>query len=140
MLVYELSVSGFESCCSHSNFRYRACFEQGVPWHTGNYRVWVHSETHIRDMIRTYSQVHRTEHKYSQHSSILAILASLAEWLSVRLETKWLWVQIPLLSLKLQILRLFRARSSLTCRQTIECRFTMKRVRGMIITYSQIRL
>ena len=33
------------------------------------------------------------------------------------LRTKWLWVQIPLLSLKLQISRLFRARSSLTIRQ-----------------------
>ena len=21
------------------------CFEQGVPWHSGNYRVWIHSET-----------------------------------------------------------------------------------------------
>ena len=27
------------------NFRFRACFEQGVPWHSGNYRVQVHSET-----------------------------------------------------------------------------------------------
>ena len=24
---------------------FRACFEQGVPWHSGNYRVWIHSET-----------------------------------------------------------------------------------------------
>ena len=30
-LVYELSGSGFESSCSHLNFRFRACFEQGVP-------------------------------------------------------------------------------------------------------------
>ena len=30
---------------SHLNFRYRAYFEQGVPWHSGKYRVWVHSET-----------------------------------------------------------------------------------------------
>ena len=30
--------------CSHLNFRYRACFEQGVPWQSGNYRVWIHSE------------------------------------------------------------------------------------------------
>ena len=22
-----------------------ACFEQRVPWHSGNYRVWIHSET-----------------------------------------------------------------------------------------------
>ena len=26
-------------------FRFRACFEQGVPWYWGNYRVWIHSET-----------------------------------------------------------------------------------------------
>ena len=30
---------GFESRCSHLNFRYRSCFEQGVPWHSSNYRV-----------------------------------------------------------------------------------------------------
>ena len=29
----------FESCCSHLNFRCRACFEEGVFWHSGNYRV-----------------------------------------------------------------------------------------------------
>ena len=48
----------------------------------------------------------------------------------------WLWVRIPLLSLKLQIWRLLRARSSLTFRQTIECRFTLKLVHDFIITYS----
>ena len=47
----------------------------------------------------------------------LAKLASLAKSLSVRLRTKWLWVRVLLQSLKLQILRLFRARSSLTFRQ-----------------------
>ena len=25
-------------------FRYRACFEQGVTWHSGNYRVQIHFE------------------------------------------------------------------------------------------------
>ena len=40
------SGSGFESSCSHLNFRFRACLEQGVPWHSGNYRVWIHTETH----------------------------------------------------------------------------------------------
>ena len=44
-------------------------------------------------------------------------LAKLAKWVSVRLRIKWLWVRIPLLSLKLQILHLFCARSSLTFRQ-----------------------
>ena len=43
-------------------------------------------------------------------------LASLAKWLNVRLQTKWLWVRVPLQSLKIQILRLFQARNSLTFR------------------------
>ena len=45
VFVYELSGSGFESSCSHLDFRFRACFEQGVPWHSSNYREWIHSET-----------------------------------------------------------------------------------------------
>ena len=53
MSVYELSGCGFESRCSHLNFRFCACFEQRVPWHSGNYREWTHSER-VRDMIRTY--------------------------------------------------------------------------------------
>ena len=62
--------------------------------------------------------------------------ASLAKYLSVGLRTKWLWFRIPLLSPKLQIWLLLRARSSLTFRQTTECRFTLKLVPDMIITYS----
>ena len=31
VFVYELSGCGFESRCCHLNFRYHACFEQGVP-------------------------------------------------------------------------------------------------------------
>ena len=46
VFVYELSGSGFKFICSHLNFRFRACFKQGVPWHWGNYRVWIHSETY----------------------------------------------------------------------------------------------
>ena len=44
VLVYELSGSEFGSSCCHLNFRYHACFEQGVPWHSDNYRVRIHSE------------------------------------------------------------------------------------------------
>ena len=43
--VHKLSGSWFESSCSHLNFRYHAGFEQGVPWHLGNYGVQIHSET-----------------------------------------------------------------------------------------------
>ena len=53
-------------------------------------------------------------------------LASLVEWFSVRLWTKWLWVQVQLQSLKLQ--------------RTMECGFTLERVREMIRTYSQVFL
>ena len=45
VFVYELNGCGFESRCNHLNLRYRACFELGVPWHSGKYRVWIHSET-----------------------------------------------------------------------------------------------
>ena len=47
VFVYELSGCGFESCCSHLNFRFRTCFKQEVPWHSTNYRVWIHSETRM---------------------------------------------------------------------------------------------
>ena len=50
----------------------------------------------------------------------------------------WLWVRITFLSIKLRMWRLLRAKSSLTFRQTIEYRFTLRLVRNMIITYSQI--
>ena len=52
----------------------------------------------VRDMIITYSQMHRTDN-YSQQ---LNHLASLAKWLSVRLQTKWFRVGTTLRSLKLQ--------------------------------------
>ena len=46
LFLYKLSGCGFESCCSHLNFRLCVCFEEGVPWHSGKYRVWFHSVTH----------------------------------------------------------------------------------------------
>ena len=42
-----LSGCGFKSSCSHLNFRFGPCFEQGVTWHSGNYRVWIHSEARM---------------------------------------------------------------------------------------------
>ena len=41
----------------------------------------------LGDIIKTCSQIHRTD-RYLQYSSI--IQASLAKWLSVRLRIKWL--------------------------------------------------
>ena len=62
-------------------------------------------------MIRTYSQMHRTD-KYSQHSSII-----------------WpVWPDFPPVSSK----------EFLHIQATTECGFTLKRVRDMIRTYSQM--
>ena len=47
VVIYKLSGSVFESSCSHLNFRLCACFEHRVPWHSGNYRVWIPSETRM---------------------------------------------------------------------------------------------
>ena len=65
-------------------------------------------------------------------------LTSLAKLLSVHLQTKWLWVRIRLLSLKLQTTRLFPARSSLTFRQLYSADFTMNCIQDMTLTYGQI--
>ena len=45
VFVYDLSSCGFESRCCHLPFRYCASLEQEVPWHSGNCKVWIHSET-----------------------------------------------------------------------------------------------
>ena len=108
-----LSGCGFQSSCSHLNFRFRDCFEEGVPRHSGNYRIWIHSESrtwHDKNIESNapYRKGLRTQ---------LNHLASLAKWLSVLLWTKWLWVRVQLQSLKFQISRLLRGRSSSTFRQ-----------------------
>ena len=57
---------------------------------------------------------------------------------SFRFRTKWFWVRISLLSFKPQIWHLIRARSSLTFRQTIDGGFSLRLVLDMIVTYSQM--
>ena len=68
----------------------------------------------VRDMIRTYSQMHRVD-KYSQHR--LIIWPVWPVWLSFCLQTNWFGVRFPLQSLKLQIWHLSWARSSLIFKQ-----------------------
>ena len=113
VFVYELSGCGFESRCSHLIFRYGACLEQGVHWHSGNCRVWIHSQTrtwHDKNIQSNASCIQVLTTQFNH-------LESLTKWLDVRLWTKWLWIRIPLQSLNLQIWRLLRARSSFTFRQ-----------------------
>ena len=96
VFVYELNGCGFQSSCSQLNFRFCTCFEQGVAWHLGNYRVWIHSETHTwHDKVIQSNAPYR-----SVLTTQLNHLASLAKWLSVCLWTKWLGVQVQLQSLK----------------------------------------
>ena len=45
VFVHDLNGCGFKSIYSHLNFKFCACLEQRVLWHSGNYRVWIHSET-----------------------------------------------------------------------------------------------
>ena len=47
LFIYELSGCGFRSSCSHLNFSFCVCFEQGVPWHSGNYTKQIHPEMHM---------------------------------------------------------------------------------------------
>ena len=53
--VRELSGCGFELYCCHLNFRYCICFKKRVPWHSGNCRVWIHSEMHMWHDNNTHS-------------------------------------------------------------------------------------
>ena len=113
VLIYELSGSGFKFSCSHLNFRFRACFEQGVPWHSSNYKVWIHFEmrTWHNKNIQSNGPCRYVLKTQLNHSVVLAI------WLSVCLQAKWFWVRVQLQSLKFHILRLLQARNSLTFKQ-----------------------
>ena len=56
VFVYEMSGCGFESRCCHLNFRYGACFEQGVPWHSSKTIECRFTLKLVCDMIVIYSQ------------------------------------------------------------------------------------
>ena len=69
MVIYELSGFGLESRCNLLNFRFRACFEQEFL----DIRVTIvcgFTMKPVRGIIRTYTQMHRTD-KYSQHNLII---------------------------------------------------------------------
>ena len=60
----------------------------------------------------------------------------LAEWFSVHLWTKWLWVWVPLQSLKTSDFIPVSSKEFLDIQATIKWGFTLKRGRDMIRTYS----
>ena len=90
-----------------------------------------------KDILSDSNEIRIHKHLVRKRTLVYELSASFAKWLSVRLRTKSLWVRILLLSLKLQIWCVLGARSSLTFRQTIECGFTLKLVRDMMISYSK---
>ena len=70
-----------------------ACFEQGVPWQSGNYRLWIHSETdawHDKNICTEQISTQNTTQSFGQFS----------QRLSLRLKTKWSWVRAHLESLR----------------------------------------
>ena len=73
VFLYRQSGCGFESHC-HLNFRYRPSFEQGVPWHSGNYKVYIHSEkrawhdTNVQSYILVMSKKHLKCNKIITHN------------------------------------------------------------------------
>ena len=113
VFVQELSGSGLDSSCSHFMSRFHPCFEQGLPWHSRNYRVWIHFEmrTWHDKKIQSYWPCREVLR------SGLNLLVSWAKLLSLHLRTDWFSVRVQLQSLKLQIAHLLRARSSLTFTQ-----------------------
>ena len=58
VIVYKLSCCGFEFRWSHLHFIYRVCFEPGVHWHSGNFRLWIHTKTRMWHDKNTQSPCH----------------------------------------------------------------------------------
>ena len=73
----------------------------------------------LSDTNWTQTQNHLVRKRTLNHVASLAKnhMASLAKQLSVCLQTKWFWVRVQVQSLKRQISRVLRARSSLAFRQ-----------------------
>ena len=109
---------------------------EGIPWHSGNYRVWIHSET------RTWHDKNIQSNALYRYvlTTQISHLTSLAKWLSVRLRTKGLWVRV-----QLQFRATWTSDSApvlskefFDSQATIECGFNLIRVRDIIRTYSQM--
>ena len=79
VFVYELSGFGLKFCCSHLNISNRTCFNQGFPWHSGKYSVWIHSQIHTGDDNNMQSNI---LYRYALATKFNN-LASLAKCLSV---------------------------------------------------------
>ena len=75
------------SSCSHLTFRFRDCFEQEGPWHLGNYRVWIHSETrkwHNRNIQKNIESLKSKRNKFEYfYNTLLRLPVNFSELLNV---------------------------------------------------------
>ena len=89
VFIYAQSGCWFESLCSLFNFRYCAYLNQEHPWHSGNYRVLIHSEMRMWHDKNIQSN--------SQYKHVLTLqlnhLASLTKCLTFCLGTIWVWIR-----------------------------------------------
>ena len=93
VFVYELSGCGCESSCSHLNFRFHACFEQGVPCHSGNYRVWIHTSV-FQDLTQEIYKQEKTCLGFKWKPSLVINLAKhLFNFRNLKTLRKWLIFQ-----------------------------------------------
>ena len=67
VFVSEQSGCGFEFSYSDLNFRYCTYSKQGVPWHSGNCRMCIHSDMHMWHNKKIQSIHWRG--KWSEHNS-----------------------------------------------------------------------
>ena len=85
-------------------FRYWACFEQGVPWYSGNYRVYIHSKT-VMWRVRTHS---RNKCRLMKHNSELRFTGELENLIiksltaSIKQATHQTWINKRLYNTMLQ--------------------------------------
>ena len=73
---YELSGYRIDSRWSYLSFKYHNCFEQGTPWHSGNYRKYIHSKTRMwydgNTQLKTFSLLYTTLLNYSIYYRVKA--------------------------------------------------------------------
>ena len=131
IFVYKLSACGFESRWSHLIFTYRAFFQQGVSWHWGKYRVWIHSE------MRTWHE-NNAQSSAPYRTVLTSIIWSVWPngWVFVY-ELSGCWFESRCSNLTFRY-RAFLSKEFLDIQSNIECEFTLKCVRHMMIKYSQM--
>ena len=74
-----LSGCGFESCCSHLSFRYRAYSEWGISWRSRKFRV-KNPPIQVFNMRKTHSEIDLIETKSSKHKVLKTQLTHFASF------------------------------------------------------------